>query len=73
LIVKLGLPILLVEDDVQLSKSLADRVSAAGYIVDCVLTGEEAAAAVAAIPYPLARCSKRADRMRLAAMGLVQR
>ncbi len=46
--------LLLVEDDVQLSKSLADRVSAAGYIVDCVVTGEQVEAAVAAVPYPLA-------------------
>jgi DNA-binding response OmpR family regulator len=51
--------ILLVEDDVQLSKSLADRVSAAGYIVDCVETGEEAEAAVAAVPYPLAILDRR--------------
>jgi two-component system OmpR family response regulator len=46
--------ILLVEDDVQLARSLADRVSAAGYVVDTVANGEEAEAAVAAIPYPLA-------------------
>jgi DNA-binding response OmpR family regulator len=51
--------LLLVEDDVQLSKSLADRVSAAGYIVDCVVTGEEAEAAVAAVPYPLAILDRR--------------
>jgi DNA-binding response OmpR family regulator len=51
--------ILLVEDDVQLSKSLADRVAAAGYVIDCVFTGEEAEAAVAAIPYPLAILDRR--------------
>jgi DNA-binding response OmpR family regulator len=51
--------LLIVEDDVQLSKSLADRVSAAGYIVDCVVTGEEAEAAVAATPYPLAILDRR--------------
>jgi len=51
--------ILIVEDDVQLSGSLADRVSAAGYVVDCVPTGEDAEAAVAAIPYPLVILDRR--------------
>jgi DNA-binding response OmpR family regulator len=51
--------ILLVEDDIQLSASLAGRVSAAGYVVDCVATGEDAEAAVAAIAYPLAILDRR--------------
>jgi DNA-binding response OmpR family regulator len=51
--------ILLVEDDFQLAGSLADRVSAAGYVVDCVSAGEDAEAAVAAISYPLVILDRR--------------
>ncbi len=51
--------ILLVEDDFHLSGSLAGRVSNAGYVVDCVATGEDAEAAVAGIPYPLVILDRR--------------
>ena len=51
--------ILLVEDDHHLAASLTERISAAGYVVDQVSTGEEAEAAAAAIPYPLAILDRR--------------
>ena len=47
------------EDDVQLAGSLTRRISAAGYVVDQVATGEEAEAAVAAMSYPLALLDRR--------------
>lgn len=51
--------ILLVEDDLALARSLADRIAAAGYVVDQLGTGEEAEAAVATIPYPLVILDRR--------------
>jgi DNA-binding response OmpR family regulator len=51
--------ILLVEDDALLARSLIDRLSSAGYVVDHVASGEAAQAASAAVAYPLAILDRR--------------
>jgi two-component system KDP operon response regulator KdpE len=51
--------LLLVEDDPLLGRSLENRLHSAGFVVDRVVTGEEAEAAVATSPYPLAILDRR--------------
>jgi DNA-binding response OmpR family regulator len=54
-----GMKLLLVEDDPLLGRSLENRLHSAGFVVDRVVTGEEAEAAVATSPYPLAILDRR--------------
>lgn len=51
--------ILLVEDDAQLARSIAERVSSEGYAVDRVATGWEAEEAVASYAYSLLILDRR--------------
>lgn len=54
-----GVRLLLVEDDPLLGRSLEQRLTAAGYVVDWVLCGEDAEAAAAATPFPLVILDRR--------------
>src|SRR5208283_3725622 len=54
-----AMKLLLVEDDPLLGRSLENRLHGAGFVVDRVVTGEEAEAAVATSPYPLAILDRR--------------
>lgn len=51
--------LLLVEDDPLLARTLEERLNAAGFVVDRVVTGEDAEAAAAACPYSLAVLDRR--------------
>lgn len=51
--------LLLVEDDPLLGRTLQERLSGAGFVVDRVVAGVDAEAAVAASPYPLAILDRR--------------
>lgn len=51
--------ILLIEDDAQLTRSMAERIGAAGYVLDRVATGEQAEEALASIPYALTILDRR--------------
>ena len=54
-----GVRLLLVEDDPLLGRSLEQRLTAAGYVVDWVLCGEDAEAAAAATPFSLVLLDRR--------------
>jgi two-component system OmpR family response regulator len=54
-----AMKLLLAEDDRLLGQSLENRLHAAGFVVDWVVTGEEAEAAAATSPYPLAILDRR--------------
>lgn len=51
--------LLLIEDDPLLGRTLEDHLNLAGFVVDRVVTGQDAEAAAAAAPYPLAILDRR--------------
>lgn len=51
--------LLLIEDDPLLGRTLEDHLNKAGFVVDRVVTGQDAEAAAAASPYPLAILDRR--------------
>jgi DNA-binding response OmpR family regulator len=54
-----GVRLLLVEDDPVLGRTLEDHLNLAGFVVDRVVTGQDAESAAAVSPYPLAILDRR--------------